>query len=195
MYVPLLTAPGGMVIMTLPSGVVMVPPVSGGIVAPLDLAGFVVTIMWNAAAVVFPCVSCAVQVTELMPSGKTLPDIGEHATETAPSTTSFAVTKKETGTLDPSGDWAMISPGTWMTGGVVSFTVTTRVSVLVNPSLSITVSVMVCMPSGKNTAGVAPDADPKSPIQLKIDIVPSGSLEAVPLRLTDAPAEDVASTV
>jgi hypothetical protein len=83
-----------------------------------------------------------------------------------------------------------------MTGGVVSaMIVTFTVSVELAPKLSVTVSVITCVPNGRVTVGITPVVVPKGPVQVKLSASPSGSLDPLPFKVTDVPLGLLHSTV
>src|SRR5436309_5689603 len=82
-----------------------------------------------------------------------------------------------------------------MTGGVVSRTVATSVSLADAPRPSSTVSVMVCVPAGSDTDAVAPVTVPKDPVHLQVNGSPSGSDDPVPSSATTATQAALAAPV
>jgi hypothetical protein len=76
---------------------------------------------------VFWCASDAVHVTVVVPSANALPDAGEHAVATAPSTRSVAEAAYVTTVVDPVAVTAVVA-GTVITGAVVSTTVTVKLA-------------------------------------------------------------------
>ncbi len=98
---------------------------------------------------VFPAASVAVTVTNVIPTGNTLPEAGTLETVT-PGQLSTAVGKNVTTALHSPGSLlAVISAGhESITGSSVSKTVTVKLQVAVNPELSVTKNVLVVVPTG-----------------------------------------------
>ena len=107
-----------------------------------------VTVTVNDDARVLPCVSVAVQLTVVDPSGNVAPLDGAHATTTLPSTASLAVA--EYVKLAPVALVASIvaSAGTVTTGAVVSVTVKVKEAAALLPRASVAVQLTVVAPSG-----------------------------------------------
>ena len=98
--------------------------------------------------------SSALQLTVVCPNGKVEPEAGVHATASGPSTASVALAAKvATAPFGPSAV-TVIGPGTVITGGVVSCTVTVNVSVRLWCWESWAVQLTVVLPS----ANVEPEA-------------------------------------
>jgi hypothetical protein len=100
-------------------------------------------------AEVLPCESVAVQNTVEIVMGKVLPEAGEQSGVTGPSTRSLAEAEKLT--VAPEGPVASVTigPGRLMTGGVVSFTVTSNDALPVLLCWSVALHVTLVVPSGK----------------------------------------------
>jgi hypothetical protein len=97
---------------------------------------------------VLPEVSVAVQVTEVVPIGKTEPEAGLQPTVT-PGQLSFAVAEKNA--FAPVGQVGsnVTLPGHVIAGGCVSFTVTVNWQLVVLFAASVAVHVTVVVPFGK----------------------------------------------
>ena len=111
------TAPPGPV-----AGTVMLPGTvtTGGVVSW--------TVTENEPEPVLPCASVAVQLTVVVPTGNVLPDGGEHETLGLGSTVSEAETENVTTAPDGPVAGTVMLPGTLTVGGVVSCTVTVKLS-------------------------------------------------------------------
>lgn len=107
------------------------------------------TVTVKLCAALLPALSVAVHVTVVVPSGNVAPDAGVQFGVTAPSTASVAVTVYDiTVPAGPTAD-AVNGPGTLITGGVVSCTVTVKLVRAVLPLASVAVHVTVVVPVGK----------------------------------------------
>src|SRR6266851_5683051 len=106
------------------------------------------------AVPVLPAASVAEQVMVVVPSGKVLPEAGEHVGVSEPDTASAAVAVKLT--KAPLGPVASTTLGAVMvtTGDVVSVTVTVKLAFAALPCVSVAVQATVVRPRGK----VLPDA-------------------------------------
>jgi hypothetical protein len=103
---------------------------------------------------VLPAVSCAVQVTVVVPIAKVLPEDGEQLVATLPSTSSLAEAENVADApLAPVASF-VIGAGTVTTGETPSVTVTLKESLAEFPESSVAVQVTVVWPTGK----VLPDA-------------------------------------
>lgn len=131
----------------------------------LVLGGVVpTTVTLKLPLAVFSALSVAVQLTVVVPVGKVVPEAGVQFGVTAPSTRSVAEAVKVTTAPEASVASVLMSAGRFSTGGVVSTTRTTTVSVAVPPRPSSTVSVTVWVPSGSATVGFGPlSAQPGGP--------------------------------
>ena len=110
-----------------------------------------VTVTVKLALPVFPCVSVALQVTVVVPTGKLLPEAGAHVVGSAPLTLSFAVAAGHVTIAVPDGEFVVpLAPaGTETEGGVVSRTTTVSLAGGFVPSVQSIVEV----PSGKFLKG------------------------------------------
>jgi hypothetical protein len=96
---------------------------------PLRLGAVVsCTVTLNEAEALLPCASVAEQFTAVVPSGKLLPDAGEHATVTLPSTRSDAVGMVQLATAPVAllASTIMFAGMPLIAGAVVSCTVTLK---------------------------------------------------------------------
>jgi len=91
------------------------------------------TVTLNAHVFVFPDASYASQVTTVMPTAKSEPDAGVHATVGALSQESIAVALKVT-MAEFELVHAIMFPGHVIIGGVVSITINVTVSLVVAPT-------------------------------------------------------------
>jgi hypothetical protein len=141
------------------------------------------TVTPKLALPVLPCVSVALQVTEVVPSAKVDPDDGVQVTSTEPSTLSLAEAEKVTvAPLGPVAS-ALAEPGTLTLGAVVSWTITSKLTCPVSPSPLVAVQVTDDVPIEK----VLPEPGTQ---ETGLPSVAVGSVqEAV------APLDPVASTV
>jgi len=145
------------------------------------------TVTVNEALPVLPCESVAVHVTVVVLTENVLPELGEHAVPTLPSTVSVAEAENVTTTPDGSLVATVIAAGTDTEGGVVSTTETSKCLDAVAPVESLAVHVTVVTPSGK--------VEPESGEQVT-GTGPSASEVAVGAgHVSVAPADEVASTV
>ena len=98
-----------------------------------------------------PDVSVAEQVTVVTPSGKLLPEAGEHVTGRAPSQTSLAVAENvAVAEPEPAGfSVKLIGPGQITVGAWLSATVTVKLHELLLPDVSEAEQVTVVTPLGK----------------------------------------------
>ena len=143
-----------------------------------------VTVIVNESLPLLPCVSVAVQVTVVVPTGKLAPEAASQVVGRGPSMLSLADALKVT--LFPVATVVVVemSAGTVTTGGVVSTSVTVilKVSVPVLPCASVALQVTVVGPTGK----VAPDAG----VQVGVR-EPSRLSVAVAEKVTTLPAATV----
>jgi hypothetical protein len=124
--------------------------------------------------------------TFVAPTGKFEPDAWLQVGVREPSTLSLAETVKSTVVPPAAGESLLMSAGTETTGSVVSRTVTVKVSLPVLPCASVAEHVSVVAPIGN----VAPEAGAQVGVS-----GPSTLSVAVAVKLTAAPAAEVASAV
>src|SRR2546428_3204103 len=100
---------------------------------------------------VFPCASVTVQVTAVVPTGKTEPEAGLEVTEPTPGQLSVAVgsVKLTAAPHWPGSLFTAMSACALSTGFSVSVTTTLKVLVWVFPCASVTVQVTAVVPTGK----------------------------------------------
>src|SRR4030081_3637323 len=101
---------------------------------------------WKATEALLPWASAALQVTAVVPSGKTPPEAGAQETPTAPSTASRAVEDQLTVAPETLVASAASSAGTVSNGPVESRTVTTKLAAEVLPCESEALQVTVVAP-------------------------------------------------
>jgi hypothetical protein len=133
-----------------------------------------VTVTWKETEPVLPAASVAVHVTRVVPMGKRWPEAGRQVVTTLESTASMAPAVKVTRAPDGEVACAEMSgsgspPGSVMSGGVVSVTVTTNEALPVWPSESVAEQVTVVWPR--------PNVDPEIGAQAGV-IGPSMSSDA-----------------
>ena len=167
------------------------PP--GPVAGVVMLAGTVIdggavscTVTPKDAEPVLPCASVALQLTVVVTlTGNVLPDEGEQFVETEPSTMSVAEAEKDTAAPPGPVASAVMPDGTLTLGGVVSSTVTLKLSekTVTTKAGSVAVHVTVVSPS----ANVLPETG----VQLTSN---PGTTVVGGSHVTVAPAEDVAST-
>jgi hypothetical protein len=151
---------------------------TGGVVS------FTVTV--NKAEPALLCVSVAVHVTVVVPSGKVEPLDGVQLTGRAPSTLSVADAEyAKTAPADPVAS-TVTSPGTVSVGGVLSVTVTVNEVEPALPCVSVAVQATVVVPSG--------NVEPLGGAQVT-GTTPSVLSMADALYMNTAPAAPIASTV
>jgi hypothetical protein len=144
------------------------------------------TVTVKDAAPLFPCVSVAVQLTVVGPSGNVDPLAGLQVTGRGPSTPSLAdAVKLNAAPVAPVASTVAFA-GTVTTGPVVSATVTVNEPAPLLPLASVAVQVTVVAPSG--------NVDPLAGVQLTATLPFTRSL-AVAVKVKLAPVALVASTV
>jgi hypothetical protein len=124
--------------------------IAGGVVS--------VTVTVNVADALLPAASRAVHVTVVAPVANTLPEAGEHAVASLPSTLSLALALNVT--VAPPGPVAsvVIGAGTVIAGGVMSLTTTGKLALAVLPAVSRAVHVTSVLPSA--------NSEPEAGVQL-----------------------------
>ena len=121
----------------------------------------------NVQELVFPEASVPVTVTNVVPTGKTLPEAGT-LEAVAPAQLSETVGEKLTiAPQTPASLDTVMSAGQVTTGASVSFTVTLKVQELVFPEASVPVTVTKVVPTG-NTLPEAGTLEVVTPGQLSV---------------------------
>ncbi len=144
------------------------------------------TTTWKTSVPVLPLASFAVQVTDVEPAGKPVPEAGEHVTVGAGSTASVAVGAVYVTVVDGPVAGAVTSACAAIAGAVVSWTTTWNVVTGVALPLA---SVAVQVTSWAPSASIVPAAT-------EHDTTGLGSTASVAAgRANAAPAAPVASTV
>jgi len=161
------TAPDGPVAVVVMSAgsVRMGAPLSCTVTLKLPLAGFEPSV--------------AEQLTDVVPSGKVLPEGGTQVTETAPTTISVAEAEKATTAPDGLVAAAVILAGRLKVGVVVSTIVTVKDPLADNPPESVTEQLTVVVPTGKS--------DPDDGEQVGVGSGLSSTSVAVTLKVTILP--------
>jgi len=166
--------------------VTLLPPQN--IVGPpaVIVGGSEQTMMVNEPPAMLVCVSVAEQFTVVTPMGKSDPEGGLHVIATAPSTRSLAEALYVTVAPLEEVAFVLIFAGNVRFGGVVSRTVTLNVLLLVLPEASLAVTVTTVVPSWNRLPELG-----------EAVTTGAGSMAsvAVAVKVTTAPAPDVASAV
>ena len=144
------------------------------------------TVTVKVLVLAFSVASVAVMVTVVVPNPNVLPLAGDVVTTGAGSTTSVAVGAKVATAPEGLVASKVMLAKAAITGAVVSCTVTVKLPVLTFPASSVAEVATVAVPMAK--------VDPLAGLQTTVT-APSTLSVAVGVKLTTAPAAEVASTV